>query len=56
MFSRTSTSLSLIHIYNFEVANVDMMRQKFDDFEAECHACLEAKLPLPAYDLSLIHI
>ena len=36
--------------YNFEVANVDMMRQKFDDFEAECHACLEAKLPLPAYD------
>ena len=36
--------------YNFEVANVDMMRQKFDDFEAEAHACLEAKLPLPAYD------
>ena len=36
--------------YNFEVANVDMMRGKFDDFEAECHACLDAKLPLPAYD------
>lgn len=36
--------------YNFEVANVDMMRQKFDDYERECHACLERKLPLPAYD------
>ncbi len=36
--------------YNFDVDNVEMMRQKFDDFEAECHACLEAKLPLPAYD------
>ena len=27
-----------------------MMRQKFDDYEAECHSCLERKLPLPAYD------
>ena len=36
--------------YNFEVANVEMMRQKFDDYEAECHSCLERKLPLPAYD------
>ena len=36
--------------YNFEVANVEMMRQKFDDYEAECHFCLERKLPLPAYD------
>ncbi len=27
--------------YNFEVANVEMMRQKFDDYEAECHSCLE---------------
>ena len=35
--------------YNFEVANVEMMRQKFDDYEAECHSCLERKLPLPAY-------
>ena len=24
--------------YNFEVANVEMMRQKFDDYEAECHS------------------
>ena len=36
--------------YNFEVANVEMMRQKFDDYEAECHSCLERRLPLPAYD------
>ncbi len=36
--------------YNFEVANVEMMRQKFDDYEAECHSCLERNLPLPAYD------
>ena len=36
--------------YNFEVADVPMMRQKFDDYERECHSCLAAKLPLPAYD------
>lgn len=36
--------------YNFEVANIDMMRQKFDDYETECHSCLERNLPLPAYD------
>ena len=27
-----------------------MMRQKFDDYETECHSCLDRKLPLPAYD------
>ena len=37
--------------YNFEVANVDMMRNKFDDYEQECHFCLERELPLPAYDV-----
>ena len=26
------------------------MRRKFDEYEAECHSCLERKLPLPAYD------
>ena len=36
--------------YNFEVANVEMMRNKFDDYERECHACLDRRLPLPAYD------
>ena len=41
--------------YNFEVANVEMMRQKFDDYEAECHSCLERKLPLPAAGVRLRH-
>ena len=36
--------------YNFEVASIDVMRRKFDEYEQECHKCLEAKLPLPAYD------
>ena len=36
--------------YNFEVADVDMMRRRFDEYEAECHSCLAERLPLPAYD------
>ena len=39
--------------YNFEVADVPMMRQKFDDYERECLRCLEAELPLPGYDCVL---
>ncbi|QWT17047.1 glycine--tRNA ligase subunit alpha [Collinsella sp. zg1085] len=39
--------------YNFELANIDMMRNKFDDYERECHACLDAGLPLPGYDCVL---
>jgi glycyl-tRNA synthetase alpha chain len=39
--------------YNFEVANVDVMREKFDEYEAECHSCLDRGLPLPAYDCVL---
>ncbi|MDO5044200.1 MAG: glycine--tRNA ligase subunit alpha [Coriobacteriia bacterium] len=39
--------------YNFELANIDLMRKKFDEYEAECHAALDAKLPLPAYDCVL---
>ena len=37
-------------IYNFEVADVGLMREKFDEYEAECHSCLKHRLPLPAYD------
>lgn len=37
-------------LYNFEVANVDMMRKKFDEYEQECHACLDKNIPLVAYD------
>lgn len=39
--------------YNFEVADVEMMRAKFDDYERECHRCLDADLPLPGYDCVL---
>jgi glycyl-tRNA synthetase alpha chain len=36
--------------YNFELADVDVLRRHFDDHERECLRCLEAGLPLPAYD------
>ncbi len=39
--------------YNFTVANVDMLRRKFDEYEQECLSCLDAKLPYPAYDCVL---
>ncbi|AEB06986.1 glycyl-tRNA synthetase alpha chain [Coriobacterium glomerans PW2] len=39
--------------YNFEVADVALMRSKFDDYEAECLSCLSAGLPLPGYDCVL---
>lgn len=39
--------------YNFEVATIEMMSQRFEDYEAECHRALEANLPLPAYDCVL---
>ena len=39
--------------YNFETANIEMMRAKFDEYEQECHSCLDANLPLPAYDCVL---
>ena len=36
--------------YNFELADVEVLRRHFDDHERECRRCLEAGLPLPAYD------
>jgi glycyl-tRNA synthetase alpha chain len=39
--------------YNFELADADMLRRHFSDYEAECRACLERELPLPAYDYVL---
>ena len=36
--------------YNFERADVNLLRRHFDDAEGECLSLLEAKLPLPAYD------
>ena len=36
--------------YNFEIANTDMLFKHFDEAYEECQKCLEAELPLPAYD------
>jgi glycyl-tRNA synthetase alpha chain len=36
--------------YNFEVAPVDMLQTRFDEYEEECRRLLERGLPLPAYD------
>jgi len=39
--------------YNFEVANVDMLFRWFEDSRNEAKRCLEANLPLPAYDYTI---
>jgi glycyl-tRNA synthetase alpha chain len=40
--------------YHFEVADVPMLLTQFTNASAECQRCLEAKLPLPAYDYCLL--
>ncbi len=40
--------------YNFEIADTDMLFYQFESASNECKRCLEAKLPLPAYDQCLI--
>jgi glycyl-tRNA synthetase alpha chain len=40
--------------YHFEVANVEKLFQHFEDASNECEICLEAGLPLPAYDQCMI--
>jgi glycyl-tRNA synthetase alpha chain len=37
-------------IYNYELADVAVHARHFDDFEAEARRCIDARLPLPAYD------
>jgi glycyl-tRNA synthetase alpha chain len=37
-------------IYNFELAPVDVLTKRFDEYEDECRLLLERELPLPAYD------
>ncbi len=39
--------------YNFEIADVDMLKAHFKDAEAECARALAAELALPAYDQCL---
>ncbi len=40
--------------YNFEVADTDMLFRHFDEYANECKRCLEAGLPLPAYDQCML--
>jgi glycyl-tRNA synthetase alpha chain len=37
-------------IYNFEVAPVDILTRRFEEYETECRDLLARQLPLPAYD------
>jgi len=37
-------------VYNFEVAPVDILTRRFDEYEAECRDLVDRGLPLPAYD------
>ena len=39
--------------YNFEVADTDALFDAFKKAVAECQRCIEAKLPLPAYDQAI---
>ena len=39
--------------YNFDYANVDVLFQQFDSFEKSCQQLIEAKLPLPAYEMAI---
>ena len=40
-------------VYNFEIADTQLLARLFNDFEAEAKRCLDAKLTLPAYDYVL---
>lgn len=40
--------------YSFEVADTAMLFRHFKEYSDECQRCLEAKLPLPAYDYCLL--
>ena len=39
--------------YNFEVADTDALFDLFKKAAAECERCLEAKLPIPAYEQAI---
>jgi len=40
--------------YHFEIADTEKLFRHFDDASSECKACLDAGLPLPAYDQCMI--
>jgi tetrameric-type glycyl-tRNA synthetase alpha subunit len=37
-------------VYNFELAPVDILMNRFGEHERECRTLIEAQLPIPAYD------
>jgi glycyl-tRNA synthetase alpha chain len=39
--------------YNFDQADVELLRESFRSYEQECHRLVGLKLPLPAYDFCL---
>ena len=39
--------------YNFEIASTETLFQWFKDAAEECGRCIEARLPLPAYDQAI---
>src|SRR5690606_7690851 len=39
--------------YNFEIADTDQLFAGFRSAEAECQRCIEAKIPLAAYDQAI---
>jgi glycyl-tRNA synthetase alpha chain len=39
--------------YNFDQADVELLRENFRSYEQECHRLVGLKLPLPAYDFCL---
>ncbi len=39
--------------YNFDVADTAMLQRHFEEYEVECRRCLEAALPIAAYDYVL---
>ncbi len=40
-------------VYSFELADIDMLWRMFEDCEREARRCIDAGLPLPAYDYCL---
>jgi glycyl-tRNA synthetase alpha chain len=40
--------------YNFEIADTAMLFAEFEAKSTECKRCLDAELPLPAYDLCMM--
>lgn len=39
--------------FNFELADTDLLTRHFNDVESQCHALIEKKLAMPAYDMCI---